>query len=246
MRGGKHCPVEKRKNILPLKKKERIALIGEFAERPRYQGAGSSIVNPTKLESFLDAVKESELDCIGYAKGYDRYGKRKKRLENAAAELAEKMDTILFFAGLDEVSEAEGIDRRNMKLPSNQLELLERLYALNKKVIVVLSCGSAVEFDAVERADAIVHAYLGGQAGARALLNVLTGKVTPSGKLSESYPYSYEDCPSARYFPGKRRRPNTAKGLLWGIGIMRRQRCPSVIRSATGSVTPLSNIPISK
>ena len=78
------------------------------------------------------------------------------------------MDTILFFAGLDEVSEAEGIDRRNMKLPSNQLELLERLYALNKKVIVVLSCGSAVEFDAVERADAIVHAYLGGQAGARA------------------------------------------------------------------------------
>lgn len=191
------------KNILPLKKKERIALIGEFAERPRYQGAGSSIVNPTKLESFLDAVKESELDCIGYAKGYDRYGKRKKRLENAAAELAEKMDTILFFAGLDEVSEAEGIDRRNMKLPSNQLELLERLYALNKKVIVVLSCGSAVEFDAVERADAIVHAYLGGQAGARALLNVLTGKVTPSGKLSESYPYSYEDCPSARYFPGK-------------------------------------------
>ena len=83
------------------------------------------------------------------------------------------------------------------------MELLERLYALNKKVIVVLSCGSAVEFDAVERADAIVHAYLGGQAGARALLNVLTGKVNPSGKLSESYPYSYEDCPSARYFPGK-------------------------------------------
>lgn len=191
------------KNTLPLKKKERIALIGEFAERPRYQGAGSSIVNPTKLESFLDAVKESDLDCIGYAKGYDRYGKRKKRLENAAAELAEKMDTIVFFAGLDEVSEAEGIDRRNMKLPSNQLELLERLYALNKKVIVVLSCGSAVEFDAVERANAIVHAYLGGQAGARALLNVLTGKVNPSGKLSESYPYSYEDCPSARYFPGK-------------------------------------------
>ena len=191
------------KNTLPLKKKERIALIGDFAERPRYQGAGSSIVNPTKLESFLDAVKESELDCIGYAKGYDRYGKRKKRLENAAAELAEKMDTIVFFAGLDEVSEAEGIDRRNMKLPSNQMELLERLYALNKKVIVVLSCGSAVEFDAVERADAIVHAYLGGQAGARALLNVLTGKVNPSGKLSESYPYSYEDCPSARYFPGK-------------------------------------------
>ena len=191
------------KNTLPLKKKERIALIGDFAEHPRYQGAGSSIVNPTKLESFLDAVKESELDCIGYAKGYDRYGKRKKRLENAAAELAEKMDTIVFFAGLDEVSEAEGIDRRNMKLPSNQLELLERLYALNKKVIVVLSCGSAVEFDAVERADAIVHAYLGGQAGARALLNVLTGKVNPSGKLSESYPYSYEDCPSARYFPGK-------------------------------------------
>lgn len=148
-------------------------------------------------------MKESELDCIGYAKGYDRYGKRKKRHENAAAELAEKMDTIVFFAGLDEVSEAEGIDRRDMKLPKNQTNLLERLYALNKKVVVVLSCGSAVELDAAEKADAILHACLGGQAGARAVLNVLTGKVNPSGKLSESYPLRYEDCPSARYFPGK-------------------------------------------
>ena len=101
------------------------------------------------------------------------------------------------------MSEAEGIDRRDMKLPQNQTNLLERLYALNKKVVVVLSCGSAVELDAAEKADAILHACLGGQAGARAVLNVLTGKVNPSGKLSESYPLRYEDCPSARYFPGK-------------------------------------------
>ncbi len=189
--------------LLPLDKTTRIAVIGDFAENPRYQGAGSSIVNPTRLDSFWANAKESGFDRIGYAKGYDRYGRKSKKLEKAALELAKEMETILFFAGLDEVSEAEGIDRRSMKLPENQLELLKQLYALRKKVVVVLSCGSAVELDTVEKADAIVHAYLGGQAGAKAVWKVLTGEVNPSGKLAESYPYKYEDCPSAKYFPGK-------------------------------------------
>lgn len=189
--------------VLPLKEAAKICVIGDFAENPRYQGAGSSVVNPTRLDSFTDCIKDERLNYVGYAKGYDRYGKEKEKLAQSALTLAGLAETVVFFAGLDEVSEAEGIDRRDMKLPQNQTNLLERLYALNKKVVVVLSCGSAVELDAAEKADAILHACLGGQAGARAVLNVLTGKANPSGKLSESYPFRYEDCPSARYFPGK-------------------------------------------
>lgn len=189
--------------VLPLKGTTKICVIGDFAENPRYQGAGSSVVNPTRLDSFTDCIKDERINYVGYAKGYDRYGKEMEKLAQSALTLAKLAETVVFFAGLDEVSEAEGIDRRDMKLPQNQTNLLERLYALNKKVVVVLSCGSAVELDAAEKADAILHACLGGQAGARAVLNVLTGKVNPSGKLSESYPLRYEDCPSARYFPGK-------------------------------------------
>ena len=189
--------------VLPLKGATKICVIGDFAENPRYQGAGSSVVNPTRLDSFTDCIKDERINYVGYAKGYDRYGKEMEKLAQSALTLAKLAETVIFFAGLDEVSEAEGIDRRDMKLPKNQTNLLERLYALNKKVVVVLSCGSAVELDAAEKADAILHACLGGQAGARAVLNVLTGKVNPSGKLSESYPLRYEDCPSARYFPGK-------------------------------------------
>lgn len=189
---------------LPLGEEEKVCVIGDFAEKPRYQGAGSSIVNPTKLDSFLDCLKECKLNYIGFEKGFDRYGKKKKDLAKKAVELAEKADTVLFFAGLDEVTEAEGLDRSSMKLPEAQMTLLESLLGLGKKVVVVLSCGSSVELTTVAKADALVHAYLTGQAGAHAVLNVLTGAVNPSGKLSESYPIAYEDCSSAKWFPGEK------------------------------------------
>lgn len=188
---------------LPLNSTEKVALVGEFADNPRYQGAGSSVVNPTKLEKFTDCLKYGGMNCIGYSRGFDRFGKSKKKLIKSAVELAGKADTIIYFAGLDEVTEAEGLDRENIKIPANQLECLNALKALKKKIIVVLSCGSAVELDGFNDCDALLHAYLGGQAGAHALYNVLTGAVNPSGKLSESYPVKYEDCPSAANFPGK-------------------------------------------
>lgn len=188
---------------LPLGSEEKICVIGDFAQTPRYQGAGSSVVNPTKLDNILECLPEYSLKYIGFAQGYDRYGKIKNKLENEAVRLATKADTVLFFTGLDEVSEAEGIDRRDMKIPANQLKVLGSILRLKKKVVVVLSCGSAVELDTVEHADAIVHGYLYGQAGARAMLDVLTGAVNPSGKLAESYPFKYEDCSSASRFPGK-------------------------------------------
>lgn len=188
--------------VLPLKG-GKVCFLGDFADKPRYQGAGSSLVNPTKTESFLTAVKDYDIDYIGYAPAFKRFGGESAKLADEAMALAAKADTVVFFAGLDEVAEAEGLDRQNMKLPKDQLEVLKRVYTLGKKVVVVLFCGSAVELDVVNDANALVHAYLGGQAGVTAMLNVLTGKVNPSGKLSESYPVRYEDCSSASHFPGR-------------------------------------------
>lgn len=201
---------------LPLCYKERVAVIGDFAADPRYQGAGSSVVNPTKLDSVLNCIGEYALDFAGYARGFDRYGKSSKKLAARAAALAEQADTILFFAGLDEISEAEGIDRRNMQLPENQLSLFSELLKLGKKTVVILSGGSAVEFGCLEKADAIVYACLGGQAGARAVLNVLSGKVNPSGKLAESFPFALKDCSSSSRFPGKAKSVEYREGLYVG------------------------------
>jgi beta-glucosidase len=190
-------------NALPLKSQEKVAIIGDFAQNPRYQGAGSSIVNPTKLENTLENINKYDLDFIGFEKGFNRYGKKSKRLIKKAMRLAQKADTILLYLGLDEVTETEGMDRADMRLPQNQIELLNSLSELGKKIVIILSCGSAIEMNFTDQADAALHSYLGGQAGARAVLNVLVGKVNPSGKLSESHPYRYEDCASAKYFPGK-------------------------------------------
>ncbi|MCY9291017.1 glycoside hydrolase family 3 C-terminal domain-containing protein, partial [Bacillus haynesii] len=104
---------------------------------------------------------------------------------------------------LDEVTEAEGLDRQNMKIPENQIELLHALYKVNANIVAVLSCGSVVEMPWIDKVKGLVHGYLSGQAGASAILRVLTGEVNPSGKLAETYPIRYEDTPSFYHFPGK-------------------------------------------
>lgn len=193
----------KNENVLPLNKEDKVLIVGDFAREPRYQGAGSSIVNPTKLLNFFEAIEASgAFPSYKYVQGYDRYGKKKAALLKEAVAAASEYENIIFFAGLDEVTEAEGIDRRDIKIPAAQLEVLRELNKLGKKVIVVLCCGAAVELDEVNNANAIVHAYLGGQAGARSVLKVLLGEVNPSGKLSETLPVKYEDCASADIFPG--------------------------------------------
>lgn len=201
--------------MLPLGR-ERVCFIGDFADKPRFQGAGSSTVNPTREERFKDEAANYDFDFIGYAKGFKRFGGKSKKLKNAAIKLARQADKVIFFAGLDEIRESEGLDRADMKLPENQLALLNELYKLGKPVAVVLFCGSPVEMDVAERADAIVHGYLGGQAGVSAILNVLTGRVNPSGKLAESYPVNYEDCPTANYFPGHKLTAQYREGLFVG------------------------------
>ena len=195
----------KNDGVLPLNKKEKVAFIGDFLFKPRYQGAGSSIVNPTKLDSTDKLLSDLDLEVVGCCKGFHRYGKKKKKLLKEALDLASKANTAILYLGLDEVTEAEGLDRANMKLENNQLELIQEIKKLNKKIVVVLSCGSAVEMPFIDDVDAILHCYLNGQAGALAALNILTGKVNPSGKLSETLPVKYEDVASSDNFPSHTR-----------------------------------------
>lgn len=202
--------------ILPLKKGTKVALIGDFAETPRYQGAGSSVVNPTKVDSTKDVISHFNLDYIGFAKGYNRVGPADALLEKEACLLAEKANVVLLCIGLDEISESEGLDRQHMRLPESQIRLLQQLAKVNENIVVIFSAGSAVEMPWLPNCKALVHGYLCGQAGASALLKVITGEVNPSGKLAESYPLKYEDVSSASYFPGKERTVEYREGLFVG------------------------------
>lgn len=203
-------------NILPLKKDKKVAVIGEFAKEARYQGAGSSIVNPTKLENTLELLAESGINNIGFEQGFNRYGKKGQRKIDKACALAKDADVVLLYIGLDEVTEAEGLDRENIKLPQNQIDLLNALYEVNSNIVAVLSCGAVVEMPWIGKLKGLVHGYLSGQAGAKAILRVLTGDVNPSGKLAESYPLRYEDTPSYRHFPGKEVSVEHREGMFIG------------------------------
>ena len=206
----------KNNGALPLKTTDSVAVIGDFAKRPRYQGAGSSLVNSTKVDNALDALRAQGVRVIGFEPGFDRSGKSSTRLCAKACELAMRAETVLLFLGLDEGGEAEGIDRENMRLPENQLSLLNALAAVNKNIIVVLSCGGAVEMPWQDKAAAVVHGFLGGQAGATAMARLLTGKANFSGKLSETIPLRYEDMPSAPYYPGREKTSEYREGLFVG------------------------------
>ena len=202
--------------ILPLAKGAKVAVIGDFADTPRYQGAGSSVVNPTKLDSTMGVIGNFDLNVVGFEKGYPRVGKGDPAMVAAAVELAKQADYVLLYLGLDEISESEGLDRSHMKLPQSQVELLAAVSEANANVIVVMSAGSAVEMPWLDQCKGLVHGYLCGQAGASAVLKVILGDVNPSGKLSETYPVSYEDVPSAPYFPAKERTVEYREGLYMG------------------------------
>ncbi len=202
--------------ILPLDLGASVAIIGDFAEKPRFQGAGSSIVNPNRLDTFLDLASKSSFNITGFARGYKRYGGRSRKLIKEACRLADQSDVLLLFLGLDEFSEVEGMDRDNMSLPSNQQELLDALYEVNCNVVAVISSGSAIEMPWVHKTRALLHTYLSGQAGAGALLNVVSGVVNPSGKLAETYPLNYSDLPSSPFFPGREVSVEYREGLYVG------------------------------
>ena len=203
-------------SLLPLVKGEKVAVIGDFAQTPRYQGAGSSAVNSIKVDSFLDCLAESGLNSIGYAKGFDRQGKPDEALKTEAVQLAKNADVVLLFMGLDEIKESEGIDRADMKLVDNQLALLAAVAAANPNVVVLLSAGSSLESQWVKDCKALVYGCLGGQAGAGALVEVLTGAQNPCGKLAETWACSYDDTPAKENFGGDGPTVEYREGLYVG------------------------------
>ncbi len=191
--------------LLPLKENCNVALIGDFAFTPRYQGAGSSLVNPLRMETMEKVIKDYPVNCIGCARGYRRAGKEDEALKKEALDLAQRAEVVIYCFGLDEISEVEGMDRNHMRIPQNQIGLLEALMKVNPNIVGVLSGGSAVEMPWHYCLKGLLHGYLGGQAGASAMMDVLTGKVNPSGRLNETYPIRYEDTPAFRNFPGTER-----------------------------------------
>ena len=202
--------------ILPLKHGKKVALIGDFALTPRYQGAGSSMVNPTRVDSLKDAMEAAELEMIGYCAGYERSGKPNKAYLDEAVSQAKMADVVILCIGLDESSESEGLDRTHICIPAVQKEVLNAVTAVNPNVVAVVSAGSVIETDWAAKCKAVVHGYLGGQAGAGAMVDVLTGWQNPCGKLAETIPLRYEDTPAARYFPGKKQNAEYREGLYVG------------------------------
>lgn len=203
--------------ILPLKEGTRAALIGEFAETPRYQGAGSSLVNPTKVDSLKDALVGQGLSFTGFAKGYTRADPEPDiDLIDEAVKLAVGADVVLLCMGLDEQAEIEGRDRSHMDLPQSQLALLKALRRVNSNIVLVLSGGSPFILPDSGCFRAAIHGYLGGQAGAGAMADALLGRVNPSGKLSETWPLALEDTPCGRYYPGMERTCEYREGLYIG------------------------------
>ncbi len=202
--------------ILPLKEGSSVAIIGDFAKMPRYQGAGSSQVNPTKLEN-LYACLADKLCITGYAQGFDRKDPKPsaKRIQQAVA-VAKEAETVLLCVGLDEILESEGMDRTHMVLSHSQQELIDAVCAVNQNVILVLSGGSPFVMPPRGSYRAAIHGYLGGQAGAAAMADAIVGRVNPSGKLAESWPESLLDDPSYPYFPSPEQTAEYREGIFVG------------------------------
>ena len=203
-------------SLLPLAAGSKVAVIGGFAKNPRYQGAGSSMVNSTQVDVLLDKLIDSELNVIGYQQGFDRHGKPDAALQKSACELAAQADTVILCMGLDEIAESEGLDRSNLRLAQNQVDLLQAVAAVNLKIVVVLYSGSVVETPWLDNCQALLYAALGGQSGAGAVADALTGKVNPCGKLAETWPLTYADVPSAADFATRRKTVEYREGLYIG------------------------------
>lgn len=207
------------KSLLPLTAGMRIGVIGEFAQTPRYQGAGSSLVNPTKTENLLDELRAIHgAELVDYAPGYGLGVKAEPSAELTAEALrvAAAADTVVLMLGLPASAESEGFDRTHISLPQAQLTLLEELRAIAPNLIVVLVGGSVVELPFADDVSTIVAAWLGGQASGGGLADVLTGQVNPSGRLAETIPHRLADTPAALDFPGEHGFVTYGEGIYVG------------------------------
>ena len=212
--------------ILPLKKGAKVAIIGDFAFEPRYQGAGSSLVKPTKLERVSEIANNYDVQVVGMSRGYNRSGEEDAVMRKEALDLAAKADVVLYFFGLNEDSESEGMDRTHMRIPQNQITLLQELGGANPNLVGVISAGSAIEMPWHHYFKALLHCYLNGQAGAGAALDILTGKVNPSGKLGETIPRRLEDTSCFRYYPSQERNSEYRESIYVGYRFYEKANVP--------------------
>lgn len=201
---------------LPLGAAERVALIGDFAQTPRYQGAGSSLVNPTFLDNIRDELTAAGVNVAGFARGFRRKGGNSGRLVAEAVRLARRADCVVVCLGLPEGMELESCDRAGLSLPENQLALLNALRPLGKKIVAVLSCGGVVDMSWDEDCSAVLYAGLAGQSGGAAAAAVLTGAVNPSGKLAETFPLREEDVPCHYIYNKHAYKMDYAEGIYVG------------------------------
>lgn len=207
--------LKNREEILPLKKETKIALCGAMAETVRYQGAGSSHINPTKLSSLKTAV-EALGDNVKYYPSYELNGAKNENELQKAVTGAKDAEAVIIVAGLPDSYESEGYDRAHMAMPESHCELIQEITKVNENIIVVLMGGSPVEMPWLENAKAVLNLYLGGQAVGEAGADLLYGIENPSGKLAETYPVTYKDCSSSETFGVNPRQVEYAESLYVG------------------------------
>lgn len=184
-------------DILPLTKGAKVAFIGKYAQKPRFQGGGSSHINCQKVTSALDAIAQAGITNVTFAQGYDdKFDEIDETLEKEAIAAAVAADIAVVFAGLPDAFESEGFDREHMRMPDCQNHLIDEIVKVQPNTVVVLHNGSPVEMPWVNEVKGIVEAYLGGEAVGGAVVDILFGDVNPSAKLAESFPYQLEDNPS--------------------------------------------------
>lgn len=202
--------------ILPLPKNKTVAVIGEMAKSPRYQGAGSSLINPTQLDSVFDELLRQDIGFL-YAQGYDKStDKTDMALIREAVDTAKRCDSVLLFIGLTDEFESEGFDRSHLDLPQSHINLLTAVSKANPNVVVVLAGGAPIRMQWIDSCKAVLHTFLPGQAGAGAAVDLLFGNANPSGKLSETYLLKLEDTPSYNNFPGSPVTVEYREGLYVG------------------------------
>ncbi|WP_416333836.1 glycoside hydrolase family 3 C-terminal domain-containing protein [Bacillus mobilis] len=206
-------------SILPLKKEGTVAVIGEFAKQPRYQGGGSSHINPTKLESILEEIEmvSGEKTNILFAQGYDLASDDvNENMINEAKKVAESADTAVLFVGLPDRYESEGFDRKHLQMPKNHVQLIEAIAEVQNNIVIVLSNGAPIEMPWIGKVKGILEGYLGGQALGGAIADILFGDANPSGKLAETFPKVLSDNPSYLNFPGEGDKVEYKEGVFVG------------------------------
>ncbi len=184
------------RDILPLDKKKKFIVIGDFFSYIRYQGSGSALLNPYCLFSHKDIFEKNAID-YEYHQGFkeEEISPNKKLEDEVLSSIKDKDETILFFGGLNDYVESEGFDRDNLRMPENQISLLEKILEMKKKVVLILHNGSLIAEKILDQVDALLDLLLPGEGGAEACLHLLFGDVSPSGRLAETWVKEYEDVP---------------------------------------------------